>query len=127
MGKRILVADDNAHLLSAMCRILVDVGYAVICVNTTPDAILVASSTPAPDLVILDIVMPGNGKSVLDLLRSARSEMPVVIITGDDKHQGLKVLAESCCVLFKPFEPEKFLEAVTIALNEGEAVDTELS
>ncbi len=77
----ILVVDDEQTILSFLKRTLELEGYGVV---VTADG----SSVPAlleehgPDLVILDILMPGiNGFQVLDLIRQ-HSNIPVIMLTG---------------------------------------------
>src|SRR5438067_6861552 len=81
---RVLVVDDspvNAKLLQGM---LTAEGYRVI-QATSGEAALEAVSTEAPDLVLLDLILPGiDGYEVCRRLRSApvSSMLPVVMVTG---------------------------------------------
>lgn len=84
MGHRILVVDDeqvNRELLEAM---LLQDGYAVDCVNDGLAA-MEAVRLGRPDLVLLDLMMPGmNGLEVCECLKeeAETADIPIIIVTG---------------------------------------------
>ena len=78
---RILVVDDEQYLLDMLKRTLEDEGYDVDCAANGKSALALLTEHK-PDLVLLDIKMPGlDGYQVLELIRE-KSEVPVVMLTG---------------------------------------------
>jgi len=78
---RILVADDDQELLWIAARTLELEGFDVA---TAKDGDMALALLPKfqPDLVVLDVMMPGlNGYEVLDLIRK-RSDVPVLMLTA---------------------------------------------
>jgi two-component system, OmpR family, response regulator ResD len=78
---RLLVVDDDPDMQLLLTAMLEEVGFEVAAVGDGPSALLAAEQTP-PDLVLLDLTLPGmDGYSVLKQLRS-NSDVPVVILSG---------------------------------------------
>jgi CheY-like chemotaxis protein len=95
--KRILVAEDNEAIRELVTEILVSRGFHVIPARDGHEA-LKQFDTERPDLVLLDIQMPGlDGYSVLQTIRSrpVASSIPVVALTGSamngDKEKALQL------------------------------------
>jgi len=77
----IMVVDDEQAILRLLKRTLEPEGYSVI-VADNGGAALCLLEKHGPDLVILDIMMPGlNGFQVLDLIRK-RSSIPIIMLTA---------------------------------------------
>ena len=103
--QRILVVDDDATVTSVLKRGLAFEGYAVDTAATGMQGLNVARDR-APDLVILDLMMPGlDGFEVLSRLRSADANLPVLMLTARDapadQVRGLESGADDYVV--KPF------------------------
>jgi DNA-binding response OmpR family regulator len=115
---RILVVDDDADLRSLLIDYLRREGYEVAGVEDgiEMDAWLAEQS---PDLVILDLMLPGeDGLSLARRLRRD-SELPIVILSarGDDVDRivGLEVGADD--YLAKPFNPRELLARIRAVLR----------
>lgn len=113
---RILVADDEPALLRLLEFVLGRRGYIIQGV-TNGNAAVEVLKNESPDLVILDVMMPGlDGYEVLTFIReTAHLEgLPVVILTAraqlDDIQLGLSLGADA--YLAKPFDPEELLSVV---------------
>ena len=128
-GARILVVDDDPAIAEMLGEMLVTVGYAVHCCSQGDEALAVALAAP-PDLVLLDIRMPGpEGAAGLDGLRIAdllahdprTCTVPVLLVTGVSRYeQGpwTDLLASrGRRVLFKPFTLTALQDAVTHILS----------
>ncbi len=77
----IMVVDDEQEILRLLKRTLEPEGYDVVTANGGVSALLLMEER-RPDLVILDIMMPGlDGFQVLDLIRE-RSNIPVIMLTA---------------------------------------------
>ena len=103
--QRILVVDDDATVTSVLKRGLAFEGYTVDTAATGMQGLNVARDR-VPDLVILDLMMPGlDGFEVLNRLRSADANLPVLMLTARDapadQVKGLESGADDYVV--KPF------------------------
>jgi len=86
---RILVVDDTAHNVKLLADVLVARGYAVSTASSGKEALDKVASD-APDLVLLDVVMPEmSGYEVCKTLRAdpATARLPVVMVTALDPSQ----------------------------------------
>ena len=105
---RILIVDDestNRHLLEV---ILAAEGFAVMTASSGPEALALVAAQP-PDLILLDIVMPGmDGYQIAALVKgtAAGSRIPIIMLTAldnrDSRVLGLSVGAED--FLTKPVD-----------------------
>lgn len=117
---RILVAEDEARLRSLIERALRESGYAV---DAFPDgeSALFAAETDSFDLLILDIMMPGDldGIEVCKRVRATTSGVPILILTALDGPQhrvrGLDSGADD--YLVKPFHLGELLARVRALLR----------
>ena len=104
-GRHILVVDDDPTVTSVLRRGLAYEGFSVDTANSGSQAFAIARDH-APDLAILDVMLPGaDGYDVLTRLRAADSELPVIMLTGrdaaTDQVKGLERGADDYVV--KPF------------------------
>lgn len=121
--QRILVIDDDPAVTSLLRRGLAYEGFTVDTAATGEAGLSQARQTP-PDLVILDIMMPGiNGLEVLTRLRAADARLPVLLLTAkdapDDQVLGLESGADDYVV--KPFTFEVLLARVRVLLRRQQA------
>jgi two-component system nitrogen regulation response regulator NtrX len=121
MRERILVVDDEAGVRSSLVAILGDEGYAVDAVESG-EAALLALESHRYDLVVLDVWLPGaDGLAVLQRVREADAELPVVVISG---HGTIETAVKAVRLgaqdfVEKPLSLEKTLLAVRNALRRG--------
>jgi two-component system KDP operon response regulator KdpE len=104
MAEKILVIDDKPEMTWLLKRALTEEGYEVETAHDGQEG-LRQTHVFRPDLIVLDIMMPGMGG--LDMLRRLRqfSDVPVIILTAvnteDDKVYGLNIGADD--YVTKPF------------------------
>lgn len=113
-GARILVVDDDADVRGVAASALVAEGYEVIEVASAMEAFAYLEEAP-PDLVVLDVVMPGiSGLEVLDHIRSEHPSLPVILLSGlgadENIVRGLRLGAEDYMV--KPVSPKVLVARV---------------
>jgi DNA-binding response OmpR family regulator len=111
--KRILVVDDEARLVNLVATNLELEGYEVAAACNGEDA-LAAIHSFDPDLIVLDVMMPGtDGLEVLKLLRRT-SDTPVILVTAktriNDRIHGLDAGADD--YLIKPFSIGELLARI---------------
>jgi twitching motility two-component system response regulator PilG len=128
-GKTILVVDDSATVRKLIAGKLEKFGHNVICSSDGEDA-LQQIKTTVPDLVLLDIAMPGmDGYQVCRQIRGwvSTANTPVVMISGKDgffdKMRGR--MAGAAGHITKPFGPETLMKAVEFYLGGGTDIETE--
>lgn len=104
----ILIVDDSRTAIAVLKKTLEPTGYSILSASNAEDGIDMAK-TLLPDLILMDIVMPGlNGFQATRILRkeSITSEIPILIISGNEqateKFWGMRVGANG--FLAKPVE-----------------------
>jgi len=108
MPDKILIVDDEPFNLDLLEQELSDLSYAVVRAETGAAA-LTQIDKVAPDLVLLDYLMPGmNGIEVLQTIRKTQNDLPIVMITAygtiDLAVEAIKAGADD--FITKPFDPE---------------------
>lgn len=112
MAKRILVVDDMPYLRDVQVLLLSDAGYATTALGSAREA-LERLPDLAPDLILLDVSMPGmDGRQFLARLRATpRWEcLPVILTTGRSVEDMAR--ENRCDVLPKPFSEAALLDLV---------------
>jgi DNA-binding response OmpR family regulator len=117
----VLVVDDEPKIARLARDYLEHAGYAVLTAGDGPSAVQ-AARTRRPDLVVLDLGLPGLDG--LEVLRSIRTTgpMPVVVLTARDteldKLLGLELGADD--YVTKPFSPRELVARVRAVLRRSE-------
>ena len=120
--KHVMVVDDEHDILACLNEALTSEGYQVTAVVTGVEAVDTLA-TEAPDLVILDLRMPGmSGLEVLRAIRRTYPELPVVICTALSSYRNdFDILdANVSAFLEKPIDLEELLSTVRDAIGQGE-------
>ncbi|HTI36474.1 MAG TPA: sigma-54 dependent transcriptional regulator [Vicinamibacterales bacterium] len=125
MKARILVVDDEAEIRRSVRMILEYEGHDVQEASSGPEALALVQREP-PDLVFLDIKMPGmDGLEVLQKLRELNDDVPVVIISG---HATVTTAVEATKLgafdfIEKPLSSERVLVTIRNALDQTRLAD----
>jgi DNA-binding response OmpR family regulator len=122
---RVLLVDDEPSLLEAVGYSLRREGYAVSVAATGPDALAAARATQ-PDVVVLDVMLPGmDGLQVCRALR-AESTVPILLLSAKgeevDRIVGLEVGADD--YLTKPFAMRELLARIRAMLRRARMVSS---
>ncbi|GIF65871.1 DNA-binding response regulator [Asanoa ishikariensis] len=120
---RVLVVEDDARVAAALRRSLEYAGYPVTLASDGP-AGLASAIRSAPDLVVLDVNLPGlDGFGVCRALRASGATALVLMLTARDatadRVSGLDAGADD--YLVKPFAPEELLARVRALLRRAPA------
>ena len=121
MTQRILVVDDEPDLTALVAYHLAKAGYRVSTAASGPDA-LKAAREERPDVVVLDLMLPGvGGYQVLEALRAREEtrDVGVILLTARreeaDRIRGLSLGADD--YLTKPFSPQELTLRVAALLR----------
>jgi DNA-binding response OmpR family regulator len=116
---RILVVDDEPHIVDVVSAYLVREGH-VVSTASDGEAAIERARADEPDLVVLDVMLPlRSGFDVLRELRAAGSSAAVILLTARDdvidRVAGLEIGADD--YLTKPFEPRELVARVGAVLR----------
>ncbi|MFT4113932.1 response regulator [Silvibacterium sp.] len=129
--KKILIVDDDQHLLIGLTARLKHHGYSVVTSMDAVSAIAVAKRS-APDLIILDLGLPaGDGYLVLERLKELPdlAMIPVIVLSARDPVPNKQRSMEAGAVAFfqKPPENHALMAAIHHALGETTALSAFLT
>jgi len=120
VARRVLVVDDEPTVRDVVARYLERDGF-VVCEVGDGDEVAAAVETFRPDLVVLDVMLPG--RSGLDVLRDLGNRVPVILLTArtdeTDRVLGLELGADDYVV--KPFSPRELVARVRSVLRRAGA------
>jgi two-component system nitrogen regulation response regulator NtrX len=125
MKSRILVIDDEAEIRRSVRMILEYEGYDVLEASSGPEGVALAEKE-SPDLIFLDIKMPGmDGLEALQRIKASNDAIPVVIISG---HGTVTTAVEATKAgafdfIEKPLASERVLVTIRNALDQTRLVD----
>jgi DNA-binding response OmpR family regulator len=119
MGQRVLVVDDDPTVSDVVRRYLERAEFEVT-LTADGSAALAEVAARRPDLVVLDLMLPGiDGLEVCRRLRAADPNLPVVMLTAlgeeDDRVVGLSLGADD--YVTKPFSPRELVLRVQSVLR----------
>ena len=114
----IMVVDDDQDLAEMLGIVLTGAGYEVDLVSRG-DEVMPLFAAQNPDLVLLDVMLPGlNGVEVCKLIRE-NSMVPIVMLSAKGDKQdvvaGLEAGADECIV--KPFDPAELVARMKVRLR----------
>jgi two-component system response regulator MprA len=124
---RVLVVDDDARLAASLRRALAYEGHEVEIAADGPQALAAARDRP-PDLVVLDVMLPGiDGVEVCRRLRAGGADVPILMLTArdsiSDRVNGLDAGADD--YLVKPFAYEELVARARALLRRREPAGRE--
>jgi two-component system, OmpR family, response regulator MtrA len=111
---RIVVADDDADIRELVAFKLTDAGHEVVAVPDGAAAIEACDQTP-PDLLVLDLMMPGvTGLDVVGRLRTdeAYAEVPIILLSARAQESIDMLPAGAATYMTKPFSPRELAARV---------------
>ena len=125
--ERIYLADDEKNIRDLMMAFLTEEGFDVQ-VFSNGDDLMKACGEQMPDLVILDIMMPGtDGLSTCTKLRAQNADLPIIIVsakdTAYDRVMGLTMGSDD--YLVKPFLPLELVARIRALLRRTKRVEDE--
>ena len=121
-NKRILVVDDEQHIIDVVVYILEENSFEVATAFDGDTGLALFRET-RPDLVVLDLTLPGiPGIELFKQMRAERSDIPIIILTSRseeiDRVLGLELGADD--YVTKPFSPRELAARVKTVLRRTE-------
>jgi len=127
MSTRVLVVEDDSDIAELVARYLEKAGYTTARVSSGRDA-LDAVRAKAPDLIVLDVMLPHvDGLEVCRLLRANdhTASIPIIMLTAradeSERIVGLEMGADD--YLAKPFSPNELVARVRALLRRAQRLD----
>ncbi len=120
--KKLLIVDDEPDIRRTLSLLFKD-SYEVLEAGDGNEAVRLAGSR-APDLVFLDVVMPGmDGLAALESLKKVRPNMIVIMLTGEQEIAVAKEALDHGASMYvtKPYEPNFLRAEVERLLTAGPA------
>lgn len=122
MRTPLLLVDDDPAVASALGNLLATEGYDVVCAHDGRAALDALAAHGRPELVLLDLCMPGmGGWDTFERLTAFDPSLPVVVITARPDQQPLAAVAGVDAVLEKPLNVARLLETIRMLLVEEPA------
>ena len=122
--KQILIIDDDIHIGNMLEETLQREGYAVIRSYSGTEALLVLSQK-TPDLVLLDLMLPGlSGEEVLPKIKG----IPVIVVSAkfDVDNKVNMLLGGAADYVTKPFDTKELLARIAVQLRTAPELSSEL-
>lgn len=126
---RVIIADDHPFMCAGVKAVLTQEGLDVVATVSDGDAALEAIERYDPDVVILDIRMPGrDGISVLEHLREVGDRRPVILLAAmiEDTQLLAAMRAEVNGIILKQGGERQLVSALDIVQKGGQAIPPEL-
>lgn len=122
-GKTILLIDDDAHIRKMASVRLESEGYRVLTASRGDDGLTLVKKHH-PDLILLDLVMPGlDGREVVRALRedATTKDIPVILLTvvepSEDSTAASNVNLDGLMRQLKPYKPAELLAKIRTLLS----------
>ena len=117
-GRRVLICDDELHILRALKVVLREAGFDPVATANVQEALDAASIRP-PDAAIIDLMLPdGHGVDIVRALREW-SEMPIIVLSAlgeeDEKVRALEAGADD--YVTKPFGARELVARLNASLR----------
>jgi CheY-like chemotaxis protein len=117
MSKKILLVDDDPGQHMVIVPILSKAGYSTISAKNGEQALHLALNA-RPDLIILDVIMPGiKGRDLCKKIKAydVLKDIPVIFLTAKDSEDDVKAELEAGAIahLTKPVNPDDILKTIS--------------
>lgn len=117
----ILLVDDEVAITDQLAPFLERAGFAVV-VAADGEQALARVADAAPDLVVLDVLLPGrDGRAVLRRVREDGGTVPIILLTqvGESGERTMALEEGADDYLNKPFDPYELVARIRAVLRRG--------
>jgi two-component system, response regulator PdtaR len=121
---RIIIADDEAVIRMGLSQMITSLGHRVVATATNGDEALEATKRLTPDLLLLDIKMPGrDGLTVAEIL-AEEMPLPIVMLTAFSERRLIERAANAAVMgyLVKPIHESKLGPTIELAMARFEVM-----
>jgi DNA-binding NtrC family response regulator len=122
-SRTILVVDDEADVLRFLQSVLTEEGYEIIAAKNADSAMKVFDRlSRCPDLLLVDVVMPGvSGPMLVERLREIEPDLKVLFMSGYDDRRVVQryVLDKGFRLISKPFTVNSLRQAIDAVVKES--------
>lgn len=115
----ILLVDDEPAITENLAPLLRRAGFEVVVAQSGDEALRRVRAIP-PDLVVLDVLLPGmDGRAVLRQLREERRQVPIILLTqvGESGERAMALEEGADDYLNKPFDPHELVARIRAVLR----------
>lgn len=119
MSFRLLIADDETLIRKDLRELLEELGHTVVAEARNGRQALEQTERLKPDVVVLDIVMPGEGPDGLEVARALGAEFPVIMLTAHSSPDLVRAARDAGVMgyLTKPFRQKDIQPAIELAVT----------
>lgn len=117
-NRRVVVAEDEALIRLDIVESLQDAGYDIVGQAANGDEAIEQARTKKPDVVIMDVKMPGcDGITAAEII-TKEGIAPVVMLTAFSQQSLVREAADAGAMAYvvKPFVPEKLFPSIEVAI-----------
>lgn len=121
---RVLVVEDETLIRLDIVETLQDAGYTVVAEGSTGDEAIALAEEHEPDLIVMDVKMPGmDGISAAERIL-ADHQIAIVMLTAFSQKELVERARDAGAMAYvvKPFTPEHLIPAVEIALSRSREI-----
>lgn len=117
-SKTVLLVEDDRFVLHALSQGLARWGYRVLTAESADDAELLLIGEERPDIVVLDINMPGKNGLDLALRLQMLDQIPFIFLTANGDHEYIEKANQygALSYLLKPIDPRQLGPVIDAAL-----------
>ena len=127
---RVAITDDQVIILNGLQKILADAeGISIVNMYTNGDDLLEGLKTSQPDVLLLDIHMPGkSGMELAGIISRKYPAVKMIALTNVDVITQMKQMLQKGCMgyLLKDVKPEILITAIENVYNGGQYIQEEL-
>jgi len=121
MAKKILILEDDTHIVDYLSDLFQENGYEIITASDGKEG-LAKVKEEKPDLITLDVQMPERWGTIFKRILNKKEEfkdIPVVVISGIEKSEVLEKSEGVVAYLSKPFDRDELLKIVKNTIGDA--------
>lgn len=125
--RKVFILDDDELIVETLSRLMKNEGFDVLS-DTQTNAVIEKITSYCPDIVFLDITLPGrNGIDILKELKANKTNAQVIMLTADDTADTAVIAMKlgAADYITKPFDPEE-IKIIVYSILEKEALKNEV-
>ena len=121
MAKKILILEDDTHIVDYLSDLFQENGYEIIIASDGKEG-LAKVKEEKPDLITLDVQMPERWGTIFKRILNKKEEfkdIPVIVISGIEKSEVLEKSKSVVAYLSKPFDRDELMKIVKNTIGDA--------